>query len=550
MKSTLITLIYNEEYLLPFWLNHHKKLFDDIIIIDYNSTDNSIEICKNICPNAKIINSKNKYYGNRTTDLEIMEIENSIEGIKLVLNITEFLFLKNPIKHLFNDNDNDNDKKSYKIIAYTPYSSKKYEINDNKELISNLLNDDVVFNRDINHSRDIHNYSNGNYIDKRKGTNNITYITNDVFIIWFGFYPMNEKFIQRKLEIKNKILENDKKNNSHHFNTINQINDIINNNINNSMNINIKILNNDLYNIISMMNNDNANANANDNDNDNGNGNDNDNGNDNGNGNGNGNGNDNGNGNANGNDNGNDNANDNDNGNANDNDEREIKYDKNQLNLAFVTYFYGSANNISYLIPEVPSNKYNCYYYTNNKDMIEKLKNTKWISVFDNKITNDDLNESSMASKHIKAMPQDFKLLRKYDYICSYDNKLQIIENVIENLINNELIKNNYAIAIREHKFVQNNVWCEFALSMLHERYRRESEKTKTYIYKQIANGLSETTKFHYENNILIRNMRHPKMIEFNETWYSHIKECGIECQIALFFVKQLFPENFIFTIR
>ena len=492
MKTTLITLIYNEEYLLPFWLNHHKNLFDDIIIIDYNSTDNSIQICKNICPNVKIITSKNKYYGNRTTDLEIMEIENTIDGIKLVLNITEFLFLKNPIKNLFNDNDNN--KKSYKIISYTPYSSKKYEINNNKELISNLLNEDIVFNRDINHSRDIHNYSNGNYIDKRKGTNNITYITNDAFIIWFGFYPMNEKFIQRKLQIKNNIIENDKKNNSHHFNNINQINDIINNNINNSTNINIKLLNNELYNIISNMNN-----------------------------------------------------NDNE---INDNDEREIKYDKNQLNLAFVTYFYGSANNISYIIPEIPSTKYNCYYYTNNKDMMDKLKNTKWISVFDNKITNDDLNESSMASKHLKAMPQDFKLLTKYDFICSYDNKLELYENNIENVINNELIKNNYAIAIREHKFVQNNIWCEFALSMLHERYRRESEKTKTYIYKQLSNGLKETTKFHYENNILIRNMKHPKMKEFNETWYLHIKECGIECQIALFFVKQLFPENFIFTIR
>ena len=60
--TTCLTNVYNERYLLPFWLNHHKKLFDDIIIIDYNSTDNSIKICKNICPNAKIINSKNKYY--------------------------------------------------------------------------------------------------------------------------------------------------------------------------------------------------------------------------------------------------------------------------------------------------------------------------------------------------------------------------------------------------------------------------------------------------------------------------------------------------------
>ena len=373
--------------------------------------------------------------------------------------------------------------------------------------MSNLLNDNMIFDRDLNHSRDIHNYSNGNYTYKRKTTNNITYITKDAYIIWFGYYPMNEKFIQRKLQIQNKIHETDKTNNLHHFINKNDITKIIENNINNFKSNNLKLINNDLYNIISMMIKNKKDDNLKD-----------------------------------------DNLKD-DNL-KDDDDEREMKYDNKQLNLAFVTYFYGSINNVSYIIPEIPSMKYNCYYFTNNKNMMEKLKNTKWISIFDNNITNDDLIESSMVSKHLKTMPQDFKILRKYDFICSYDNKLELYENAIENLINNELIKNNYAIALREHKFVQNNVWCEFALSMLHERYRKESEKIKNYIYKQLSNGLNETTKFHYENNIIIRNMKHPKMIEFNEVWYSHIKECGIECQISLFFVKQLFPDNFIFTIR
>lgn len=485
--TTVITIIYNEEYLLPFWLNHHKKLFDNIIIIDYESTDNSIQIIKDNCPNAKIITSKNKNYGSRDTDFEIMEIEKNIEGIKIVLNITEFLFVKKPIKELFESYKNKDNFSSYKIISYSPYSSNNYEINNNKKLFSNLLNDDVFFNIDSKHFRELHNYPSGNYLYKRKGTYNISQIITDAYIIWFGFYPMNGKMIKRKLQIKDKILKDDNNEyNSHHYLTENEFKNIINMNVKNSTNL--KTLNNDLYNLIV----------------------------------------------------------DND----NDNDEREIKYNSNQLNLAFVTYFYGSENNISYLIPKIPSQKYNCYYYTNNKSLLEKLKDTKWISIFDNKITNDDLVESSMASKHLKAMPQEFKLLKKYDFICSYDNKLDINDGGIENLVINELIKNNYGLAIREHKFVTSYVWHEFALSMLHERYRKQSEKMKDYIYKQLANGLSERTELHYENNIIVRNMRHPKMIEFNETWYSHIKECGIECQIALFFVKQLFPKDFIYTIR
>ena len=61
-KKTLITHIFNEEYLLPFWLHHHKDMFDEIVIIDYNSTDNSIEICKNIYPRCQIINTQNKFF--------------------------------------------------------------------------------------------------------------------------------------------------------------------------------------------------------------------------------------------------------------------------------------------------------------------------------------------------------------------------------------------------------------------------------------------------------------------------------------------------------
>ena len=35
MKTTLLTNIYNEEYLLPFWLNHHKDIekgIDDVLV--------------------------------------------------------------------------------------------------------------------------------------------------------------------------------------------------------------------------------------------------------------------------------------------------------------------------------------------------------------------------------------------------------------------------------------------------------------------------------------------------------------------------------------
>lgn len=48
-KVILLSNIYNEEYLLPFWCTHHKSMFDHAVIVDYGSTDKSIDIIKEIC---------------------------------------------------------------------------------------------------------------------------------------------------------------------------------------------------------------------------------------------------------------------------------------------------------------------------------------------------------------------------------------------------------------------------------------------------------------------------------------------------------------------
>lgn len=50
--------------------------------------------------------------------------------------------------------------------------------------------------------------------------------------------------------------------------------------------------------------------------------------------------------------------------------------------LAFYTCFYGDDNNCAFAIPPIPSYKYKCYYFYNNKNLLEKLKNTYWISIY------------------------------------------------------------------------------------------------------------------------------------------------------------------------
>lgn len=212
------------------------------------------------------------------------------------------------------------------------------------------------------------------------------------------------------------------------------------------------------------------------------------------------------------------------------------------MNLAFYTYFYGSNNNPAFNIPDIPSTKYNCYYYTNNLTIFEKLKTTKWISIYDDIPTNDDLIESCMVGKRVKTSPHKYEELQNYTYLCFLDSKLEKVNEIfVENMINKFFINNNYALLIREHWFIKNSVVKEYNVSMNQYRYCLESEKYRKYIQTQINNGLDKITPHHAATGFLIRNMKHEKMNEINDTWYQHIQECGIQCQISFFFVKQLF---------
>jgi hypothetical protein len=188
--------------------------------------------------------------------------------------------------------------------------------------------------------------------------------------------------------------------------------------------------------------------------------------------------------------------------------------------------------------------KYKCYYYTNNKTIFERLKTTDWIGIFIDIITTDDIYESNMLGKHIKAMPQEYEELKTYDYLCFLDSKLsKLNETFIENYIEKYFINDNYALLLRQHPEINNYVIYEFKLSMIQERYFNQAYRYLNYIKKQLEKGLKYNTEYHCTTSLLIRNMKHKKIIELNQTWYNHILECGIQCQISFFFVKQFFPD-------
>jgi len=88
--STVVTHIYNEEFLLPYWLAHHKKIFNHGIIIDFNSTDQSLKIIKELVPNWQIIKSPFVEFEAEKLDRFVEELETELHGPRIALTITEF----------------------------------------------------------------------------------------------------------------------------------------------------------------------------------------------------------------------------------------------------------------------------------------------------------------------------------------------------------------------------------------------------------------------------------------------------------------------------
>jgi hypothetical protein len=92
----IIHHFYNEPLLLPFWLKHHRGMADHVVLIDHHSTDNSVQICRELMPEAEIITSRNPDFSAPACDAEVMEIEKRYSGWwKIALNTTEHIFHPN-----------------------------------------------------------------------------------------------------------------------------------------------------------------------------------------------------------------------------------------------------------------------------------------------------------------------------------------------------------------------------------------------------------------------------------------------------------------------
>lgn len=207
MKKTLISHFYNEEYMLPWFLNHHKQIFDHGVMIDYHSTDRSVEIIREICPTWDIVTSRNNDFQADNIDVEVMEIEKHIDGWKIALNVTEQMIGDYSILDdrtgqwllptvFMVDTDRDTS-----VTQDRPLYEQKHWGFSFKDSQRDFLE---------RRSRSIHNvpvyYPPHNTQEcMGPGRHYHTYNTDQLVIFYYGWCPFDEGGIARKLQIQTQI---------------------------------------------------------------------------------------------------------------------------------------------------------------------------------------------------------------------------------------------------------------------------------------------------------------------------------------------------------
>lgn len=204
-RSVLISHVFNEEYLLPYWLEHHRTMFDHGVIVDHGSTDASRDIIARVCPTWEIRTSCLPSFGARETDQEVMAVEREFPGwIKMVLTVTEFLMSPVPLADLFHGSEPA-------CVHMKPLAAAGTlaEPGSLRDLLGGITR---VCATARPGSRFVHTHPDGRYYIGRHLTEHDSSPVDPErgpFLLWLGFYPWNDKFRQRKAQIRARIPQSD-----------------------------------------------------------------------------------------------------------------------------------------------------------------------------------------------------------------------------------------------------------------------------------------------------------------------------------------------------
>lgn len=210
--ATVITHVYNESYMLGWWLRHHRDVFDHGIVIDYASTDNTVQMCRDLVPTWEVRQSRNSDFNAIACDAEVMDVERSIDGFKMTLTATEFLHCNDLPSFL---DGIVNQGLHGARIAPVAIVDMHYRADISTDIpLTDQCHTGFMGNyMEPYKSRVIHDHADGAYSIGRhsSGHGDIASHPGGALLLWYGFAPWTTETMQRKLQIQNRIPDSDKK---------------------------------------------------------------------------------------------------------------------------------------------------------------------------------------------------------------------------------------------------------------------------------------------------------------------------------------------------
>ena len=206
MKKTLISHFYNEEYLLPWFLKHHRQVFDHGIMIDYASTDRSREIIRELCPTWEIVSSRNEWFDPGPVDQEVMDIERNLDGWRVCLNVTEQIVGDWSIL--------DTTEEDQLLMPALYFVDRQLdEVSYDRPLYEQKFDGFAWTDPEPEHGGDCFRWRQARSIHRvpvnypGQGRHYTSYNTDRLAIFYYGWCPLNETAVGRKLGIGDKVPE-------------------------------------------------------------------------------------------------------------------------------------------------------------------------------------------------------------------------------------------------------------------------------------------------------------------------------------------------------
>lgn len=212
--TVVIAHVFNESYMMQWWLPHHVAIADHGIIIDYASTDDTVALCKEYAPDWEVRQSRNEYFRASDCDAEVMDIERGVDGWKIALTATEFL-----------SGDVTALTERLAIQGHAAAALRPVAMVDKKFRAIVEVKSDIPLDEQCPtgymggwitpyKSRIIHCHPDGAYSVGRHSTShsNVSWHPDGVLLKWHGFAPWTQAMKDRKLQIQTRMPADDIRN--------------------------------------------------------------------------------------------------------------------------------------------------------------------------------------------------------------------------------------------------------------------------------------------------------------------------------------------------